>query len=188
MNKQRSFGDCDGSVVPVRALAASAGIQFEGLLAEVYRVGDKVGPEPQKGFEEAIRRMARGGAVSESEERALLELGKRGFAVVSSVDFEKFMRYARDLYRRMSRDSASSPVALAILGVISNFTVAPSLQASLGARGLAKAARHPIRNILLGVAGGALGGLYSSGWNPIGGVVGGIVGGIVAGVKSICPD
>ena len=98
------------------------------------------------------------------------------------------MCYARDLYRRMSQDSASSPVALAILGVISNFTNAPSLQASLGARGLAKAARHPIRNILLGVAGGALGGLYSSGWSPIGGVVGGIVGGIVAGVKSICPD
>ena len=188
MAKQPSFGHCDGTVDPVRALAASAGIQFEGLLAEVYRLGDKVGPEPQKGFEEAVRRMARGGAVSASEERALLELGKRGFAVVSGADFEKFMRYARDLYRRMSQDSASSPVALAILGVISNYTVAPSLQASLGARGLARAARHPIRNILLGVAGGALGGLYSSGWNPIGGVVGGIVGGIVAGVKSICPD
>lgn len=188
MGTQPSFGDRDGSVVPVRALAASAGIQFEGLLAEVYRVGDDVGLEPQKGFDEAIRRMARGGAVSASEERVLLELGKRGFAVVNSADFDKFRRYARDVHRRMSQDAGSSPVALAILGVVSNFTVAPELQASLNKRGLAPAARHPIRSILLGVAGGALGGLYSSGWNPIGGVVGGIVGGIVAGVKSICPD
>ena len=187
MSKQPS-GDCDNSVASVRALAASAGIQFEGLLAEVYRVNDNVGPEPQKGYDEAIRRMARGGAVSESDERALLELGKRGFAVVSSADFDKFMNYARDLYRRRSQDSATSPVALAILGVISNYTVPPSLQASLGARGMARAARHPIRSILLGVAGGAAGGLYSSGFNPIGGVIGGIVGGIVAGVKSICPD
>jgi hypothetical protein len=40
--------------------------------------------------------------------------------------------------------------------------------------------------ILLGVAGGAFGGLRMSGWNPIGGVVGGIVGGIVAAVESLC--
>jgi hypothetical protein len=84
MAKQPSFGHCDGSVGPVRALGASAGIQFEGLLAEVYRVGGKVGSEPQKGFGEAIRRMARGGALLDSEERALLELGKRGFAVDDS--------------------------------------------------------------------------------------------------------
>ena len=53
-------------------------------------------------------------------------------------------------------------------------------------RALARAAKHPIRNILLGVAGGAFGGLRMSGWNPIGGGVGGIVGGIVAAVESLC--
>jgi len=188
MSKQLTFGDCDGSVVPVRALAASAGIQYEGFLAEVYRLHDKVGADQQKGYEEAIRRMARGGAVSEADERLLLELGKRGFAVVSSGDFDKFIRYARDLHRRMSADSSTSAVALSMVGVISNYTVPPSLEEGLKSRGLAKAARHPIRNILLGVGGGALGGLYSSGFNPIGGVVGGIVGGIVAGVKNLCPD
>ena len=43
-----------------------------------------------------------------------------------------------------------------------------------------------IRYILLGVAGGAFGGLRISRWNPIGGVVGGIVGGIVAAIESLC--
>ena len=51
---------------------------------------------------------------------------------------------------------------------------------------LAKASQHPLRNILLGIAGGALGGLRMSGWNPIGGVVGGIVGGAIAAVESLC--
>jgi len=178
--------DCDGSVVLVRALAASAGIQFEGLLAEVYRLHDKFGPDQEKGYGEAIRRIARGGAVSEAEERALLELGKRGFAVGTDAEFEKFIRYARDSYQRMSLDPETSPVALAILGVVSNYTVPASPKDSRSAKTLAKASRHPVRDILLGVAGGALGGLYSSGWNPIGGVVGGVVGGIVAGIKALC--
>jgi len=51
---------------------------------------------------------------------------------------------------------------------------------------LAKKSDHPVRDILLGAAGGALGGLWMSGWNPIGGVVGGVVGGIVAGIKALC--
>lgn len=177
--------DWDGSLVPARALAAAAGIQFEGLLAEVYRLRDQFGPDQEKGYNEAIRRIARGGALSEAEERALLELGKRGFAVGSEAEFEKFIRYARDTYQRVSRDPGTSPVALAILGVVSNYTVHPSPKGGRKAQVLAKS-RHPVRDILLGVAGGALGGLYSSGWNPIGGVVGGIVGGVVAGIKALC--
>jgi hypothetical protein len=43
-----SMKDLDASVVPVRALAASAGIQFEGLLAEVYRLHDAFGPDQKK--------------------------------------------------------------------------------------------------------------------------------------------
>jgi hypothetical protein len=179
------MNDRDASVVPARALAASAGLQFEGLLAEVYRLHDAFGPDQEKGYDEAIRRIARGGAVSEAEERALLVLGKRGFAVGTDAEFEKFIRYARDAYRRMSRDPGTSPVALAILGVVSNYTAHTSPKGSRRATVLAKS-RHPVRDILLGVAGGALGGLYSSGWNPIGGVVGGVVGGIVAGVKALC--
>ena len=54
------------------------------------------------------------------------------------------------------------------------------------ARLLAKASQHPVRDILLGVAGGAFGGLRMSGWNPIGGVVGGVVGGIIAGIEALC--
>jgi hypothetical protein len=183
--KNQFSKDCDGTVVPVRALAASAGIQFEGLLAEVYRLRDKFGADQEKGYDEAIHRIARGGAVLEAEERALLELGKRGFAVGTDAEFEKFIRYARDSYRRMSLDPGTSPVALAIFGVVSNYTVPASLSGSRRAQ-LAKASRHPVRDILLGVAGGAAGGLYMSGWNPIGGVVGGVVGGIVAGIKALC--
>ena len=177
--------DWDGSLVPARALAAAAGIQFEGLLAEVYRLRDKFGPDQEKGYNEAIRRIARGGALSEAEERALLELGKRGFAVGTEAEFEKFIQYARDSYQGALRDPGTNPVALAILGVVSNYTVYPSPKGGRKAQVLAKS-RHPVRDILLGVAGGALGGLYSSGWNPIGGVVGGVVGGIVAGIKALC--
>ena len=54
------------------------------------------------------------------------------------------------------------------------------------ARVLAKRSQHPVRDILIGAAGGALGGLWMSGWNPIGGVVGGVVGGIVAAIKGLC--
>jgi hypothetical protein len=86
----------------------------------------------------------------------------------------------------MLRDPKASPVALAIVGVIANYAV-PS-PTKLGRRGriLAKASQHPVRDILLGVAGGAFGGLTMSGWNLIGGVVGGVVGGIIAGVEALC--
>jgi len=74
----------------------------------------------------------------------------------------------------MLADRSANPIALTIFGVVANSDI-PSLN-KLGRRGriLAKASQHPIRNILLGIAGGAFGGLRMSGWNPIGGVVGGL--------------
>ena len=97
------------------------------------------------------------GAVSESEQRVVLELGKRGFAVGSDREAEKFVAYVQGLHKRMLADRSASPVALAIIGAIANYAI-PS---NFGPRGraLARAAKHPIRNILLGVAGGAFGGL-----------------------------
>ena len=83
-------------------------------------------------------------------------------------------------------DSNASPVALAIIGVIANYALPSPIKIGRRGRILAKASQHPIRNILLGVAGGAFGGLRMSGWNPIGGIVGGVVGGIIAGVKELC--
>jgi hypothetical protein len=184
--KTRTSDDCDGCGGSVRALAASAGIQFGDLQAEAYRLRDKLGPDRQKAFNECIRQMARGGAVSDAEQRMLLELGKRGFAVNSDRDLEKFLAYVHGLHKRMLADRSASPVALTIIGVIANSDV-PSLN-KLGRRGriLAKASQHPVRNILLGIAGGAFGGLRMSGWNPIGGVVGGIVGGAIAAVEALC--
>src|SRR5215510_6729424 len=123
-------------------------------------------------------------AVSESEQRVLLELGKRGFGVASDREAEKFVAYVQGLHKRVLADRSASPVALAIIGAIANYAI-PSNSGRRG-RALARAAKHPIRNILLGVAGGAFGGLRMSGWNPIGGVVGGIVGGIIAAVESLC--
>ena len=64
-----------------------------------------------------------GGAVSETEQRALLELGARGFAVGSDREFEKFLRYARALHQRMLQAPDASPVALAIVGVIANYAI-----------------------------------------------------------------
>jgi len=90
VKKQSRIVDCDASAVSVRALAASAGIQFGDLQAEVYRLRDKLGPDRKKGYDEAIRGLTRGGALSETEQRALLDLGKRGFAVTSDVEFESF--------------------------------------------------------------------------------------------------
>jgi hypothetical protein len=187
VKKQIPINDRDGSAVSVRALAASAGIQFGSLQAEVYRLRDKLGPDRKKGYDESIRRMARGGAVSETEQRALLELGKRGFAVGSDAEFEKFLRYVRALHQRMLLDPKASPVALAIVGVIGNYAVPSPTKPGRRGRILArKKSEHPVRDILLGVAGGALGGLSMSGWNPLGGVVGGVVGGIIAGIKALC--
>src|SRR6267378_7770827 len=94
VKKQMYINDCDGSAFPVRALAASAGIQFGDLQAEAYRLRDKLGPDRKKAYDESIRGLARGGAVSETEQRALLELGKRGFAVGSDAEFERFLHYA----------------------------------------------------------------------------------------------
>src|SRR2546429_660315 len=68
---------CDGSV---RALAASAGIQFADLHAEAIRLRDTLGRDREKAYYDVVRQLMRGGAISESEQRALLELGKRGFA------------------------------------------------------------------------------------------------------------
>ena len=73
----------------------------------------------------------------------LLELGKRGFAVGSDREFEKFRGYTQALYKRM-------------LAIASYAVPSPS---NLGRRGriLAKS-QHPVRDILIGVAGGAYGG------------------------------
>ena len=182
--KKKSNNNCDVCGGSVRALAASAGIQFGDLQAEAYRLREKLGPDHQKAYYEIIRQLAGGGAISDSEQRTLLELGKRGFAVGSDREAEKFVSYAQGIHKRMLTDHSASPVALAIVGAIANYSV----RSNVGRRGraLARAAKHPIRNILLGVAGGAFGGLRMSGWNPIGGVVGGIVGGIVAAVESLC--
>jgi hypothetical protein len=127
---------------------------------------------------------SRGGALSEAEQRTLLEVGKRGFGVGSDREAEKFVAYVQGLHRRMLADRSASPVALAIAGVITNYAI-PS---NFGRRGraLARASKHPVRDILLGVAGGAFGGLQMSGWNPIGGVVGGVVGGAIAAVEALC--
>lgn len=184
--KRKRGDDCNEFGDSIRALAASAGIQFSDLQAEAYRMRDKLGSDRQNAFNECIRQMARGGAVSDAEQRMLLELGKRGFAVGSDRELEKFLAYADGLHKRMLADRSASPVALTIFGVVANSDV-PSLN-KLGRRGriLAKASQHPVRNILLGIAGGAFGGLRMSGWNPIGGVVGGIVGGAIAAVESLC--
>jgi hypothetical protein len=184
MKTQIPGNDCDSSAV--RALAASAGIQFEGIQAEIYRLRERFGPDQKKGYDESIRRMARGGALSQTEERALLELGTRGFAVGSDAVFEKFIRHVRTLHERMLRDSKSGSVALAIVGVIASYSVPSPTKPGRRARVMARRSAHPVRDILQGVAGGALGGLWMSGWNPIGGVVGGVVGGIVAGIKALC--
>jgi len=168
-------------------LATSAGIQFEDIQAEVYRLRDTLGPDRKKGYDESVRRLARGGAVSETEKRALLELGARGFSVGSDAEFKKFRRYAETVHMRMLADPGASPVTLAIVGVIANYSVAAPTKPGRRGRVLAaKKADHPVRDILLGVVGGALGGLRMSGWNPIGGVVGGVVGGIIAGIKALC--
>jgi hypothetical protein len=182
--KTRGTDDCDGCDGPVRALAASAGIQFGDLHTEARRLRDSLGPDRKKGYDECIRQLARGGAVSETEQRALLELGRRGFAVGSDREFQKFLAYAQSLHKRMQADRNASPVALAIVGVIANYS--PPTKPGRRARMLAAQSQHPVRDILLGVAGGAFGGLRMSGWNPIGGVVGGIVGGAIAAVEALC--
>jgi hypothetical protein len=184
VKKQTRMNDCDGYAAPVRTLAASAGIQFDDLQVELYRLRDQLGPDHKKAYDESIRRLARGGAISEAEQRALLDLGARGFAVGSEREFEKFRSYAQALHKRMLGDPGATPVALAIVGVVANYAV--PTKPGRRSRVLARAAKHPIRNILLGVAGGAFGGLRMSGWNPIGGVVGGVVGGIIAAVESLC--
>jgi hypothetical protein len=92
--KNRHTDNCEGCGGSVRALAASAGIQFGDLQAEVYRLRDKLGPDRKKAYDESIRQLARGGAVSEAEQRALLELSRRCFAVVSNAQFEKFAAYS----------------------------------------------------------------------------------------------
>jgi hypothetical protein len=165
--KNKGKNNCDGCDGSVRALAASSGIQFGDLQIEAFRLREKLGPDHQKAYNEIIRQLARGGAVSEEEQRALLELGKRGFGVGSDREAEKFVAYVQGLHKRMLTDRSASPVALAIIGAIANYAI-PS---NFGPRGraMARAAKHPIRNILLGVAGGAFGGLRMSGWNPIGG-------------------
>jgi hypothetical protein len=187
LKEQVRISDCDWSAASLRALAVSAGIQFESVQAEVDRLHDKIGPDQKEAYDESIGRLARGGAISAAEQHALLELGRRGFAVGSDAEFDKLRRYAGTLHQRMSRDSTASPVALAIVGVISNYAVlSPRRSVRRGRIVARKASQHPVRDILLGAAGGAVGGLMMSGWNPFGGVVGGVVGGIVAGIKALC--
>ena len=175
--------ECGGSV---RALAASAGIQFGDLQAEAFRLRDTLWADRQKAYYECIRQIARGGALAETEQRVLLELGKRGFGVGSDREFGKFVAHAQALHKRMLADRGASPIALTIVGAIANYAVPSPTQLGRRGRIMPRQSQHPVRDILLGVAGGALGGLRMSGWNPIGGVVGGIVGGAIAAVEALC--
>lgn len=184
--KNRHTDNCDGCGGSVRALAASAGIQFGDLQAELYRLRDKLGPDREKAYKQCIRQLALGGALSDPEERAMFELGKRGFAVGSDRELEKFVAHAQALHKRMLSDRNASPVALTIIGAIANYAVPSLTKPGRRSRILAKQSQHPVRDILLGVAGGAFGGLRMSGWNPIGGVIGGVVGGAIAAVEALC--
>ncbi len=96
------------------------------------------------------------------------------------------MAYTQGLHKRMLIDRSASPVALAIIGVIANYAVPSTSKPTRRGRVLARQSQHPVRDILLGVAGGAFGGLRMSGWNPIGGVVGGVVGGAIAAAEALC--
>ena len=58
----------------VRALAASAGIQFGELQAEAFRLRDKLGADREKAYKQCIRQLALGGALSDAEQRVMLEL------------------------------------------------------------------------------------------------------------------
>ena len=135
-NKGDSNCGCGDSV---RALAASAGIQFGDLQTEAFRLREKLGPDHEKAYYEIIRQLVRGGAVSESEQRVLLELGKRGFGVGSDRQSENFVAYVQGLHKQMLTDRSASPVALAIIGAIANYAI-PS---NFGRRGraLARAAK-----------------------------------------------
>jgi hypothetical protein len=137
------INDCCGCHGTVGALATSAGIQFGDLQAELYRLRDKLGADRKKAYDESIRQLVLGGAVSDTEQGALLELGKRGFAVGSDREFDKFASYARGLHKRMLSDRNASPVALAMIGAIANYTI-PSL-GKVGRRGRVLLARsqHP---------------------------------------------
>ncbi len=133
--KNKGNNNCNGCGGSVRALAASAGIQFGDLQIEAFRLREKLGPDHQKAYYEIVRQLVRGGAVSESEQRVLLELGKRGFAVGSDSEAQKFVAYVQGLHKRMLTDGGASPVALAIIGAIANYAI-PS---NLGRRGRALA-------------------------------------------------
>ena len=99
--KNRHIEHCDGHGGSVRGLAASAGIQFGDLQIEAFRLREKLGPDHQKAFYEIIRQLVRGGAISESEQRILLDVGKRGFGVGSDREAEKFVAYVQGLHKRM---------------------------------------------------------------------------------------
>src|SRR4030095_7759207 len=144
--KHKGDSNCDPCGGSVRALAASAGIQFGDLQIEAFRLREKLGPDHQNAYYEIIRQLMRGGAVSESEQRVLLELGKRGFGVGSDREAEKFVAYVQGLHKRMLADRSASPDALAIIGAIANYAI-PS---NVGRRGrhLARAAQHPLRHNL----------------------------------------
>jgi len=89
--KTNDYCACGGSV---RTLAASAGIQFGDLQAEAFRLRDKLGADREKAYKQCIRQVTLGGALSDAEQRVMLELGKRGFAVGSDRELEKFVAYA----------------------------------------------------------------------------------------------
>jgi hypothetical protein len=108
VKKQMYINDCDGPAFPLRALAASAGIQFGDLQAEAYRLRDKLGPDRKKGYDESIRGLARGGAVSETERRALFELGARGFAVGSDAELRSFSVTRRPCISDVARSQGES--------------------------------------------------------------------------------
>jgi hypothetical protein len=48
--KNKGNNNCDGCGGSVRALAASAGIQFGDLQTEAFRLREKLGPDHQKAF------------------------------------------------------------------------------------------------------------------------------------------
>ena len=106
--KNKGDCNCDCCGGSVRTLAASAGIQFGDLQTEAFRLREKLGPDHQKAYYEIIRQMASGGALSESEQRTLLELGKRGFGVGSDREAEKFVAYAQGLHKRMLAERGAS--------------------------------------------------------------------------------
>jgi len=171
-----------------RAIAIAAGDLQVMVKREVLRLLEEHKGNPMGAVKVGLERLLSDGAITATEFNTLSEVSEVVLAADrGKVDPNVAYQKAQSAYHRVLLDNAASPLALAILSVLTSAYASVPAEAGGPASDAVFAAKAS-QGGDIGLVGGALiGGIIGGSLGGVGGaIIGGVIGGIVGGVVGVC--